>query len=306
MKKFLTTIFLVALFYIVYSNRVDIVRYIMKNFIYKEEMLIKESNQYRKTDSWQYVQETDDFYPDNKQDILNIFYTALNGGWDEVTFYCEDEYETCLDDVKTMTEDPYLLSNINNFVSTYNSYDTIYVTTNNFGRVNIKIEKIYTEEDIVTINNKIDEIYNNLINDSMSDYEKIKTIHDYIINNTVYDQERANIVKSTGVYEKHKSNIAYGPLIEGKAICGGYTDAMALFLDKMGIPNYKVSSAKHIWNLVYIDNQWKHLDLTWDDPVVSTGENTLLYNFFLIDSNTLEDIDTSEHIYSKDIYIEAN
>ena len=278
----------------------------MKNYIYKEETLIHDSNEYKKMDNWQYVKETDNFYPNSKQDILNIFYTALNGGWDELTFYCSDSYTTCLDDVKNITEDDYLLSNINNFVSTYNTYDTIYVTTNNFGRVNIKIDKIYTEEDIVAINNKIDEIYNQLITDNMSSYDKIKAIHDYIINTTVYDQERANAVKNSSEYVKYKSNTAYGPLIEGKAICGGYTDAMALFLDKMGIPNYKVSSEKHIWNLVYIDGAWKHLDLTWDDPVVSTGENMLLHTFFLIDSTTLMANDATEHTYNKNIYIEAN
>ncbi len=233
MKKFLTVILLTASFYLVYINRTDIIKYIMKNYIYKEETLIHDSNEYKKMDNWQYVKETDNFYPNSKQDILNIFYTALNGGWDELTFYCSDSYTTCLDDVKNITEDDYLLSNINNFVSTYNTYDTIYVTTNNFGRVNIKIDKIYTEEDIVAINNKIDEIYNQLITDNMSSYDKIKAIHDYIINTTVYDQERANAVKNSSEYVKYKSNTAYGPLIEGKAICGGYTDAMALFLDKM-------------------------------------------------------------------------
>lgn len=305
MKKFLTIILLAGSFYLCYTYRTDIIKYVLKNYIYKEENLIKEANEYKKADNWLYVQETNDFYPNSKQDILNIFYTALNGGWNEVTFYCDETYLECLDDVKEITEDDYILSNINNFVNTYNSYDTIYVTTNNFGRVNIKINKLYSEEEITLLNQKVDEIYNLLITETMTDYDKIKIIHDYIINTTVYDQERASAVRNEAEYTKNHSNIAYGPLFEGKGICGGYTDAMALFLDKIGIPNYKVASEKHIWNLVYLDGSWKHLDLTWDDPVVSTGENMLLYTFFLIDSNELMNADTKEHIYNKEIYIEA-
>ena len=32
---------------------------------------------------------------------------------------------------------------------------------------------------------------------------------------------------------KYHSDIAYGPLVEGYAICGGYADTMKLFLDKL-------------------------------------------------------------------------
>ena len=137
----------------------------------------------------------------------------------------------------------------------------------------------------------------------MSDEEKIKAIHDYIINNTKYDEERANIVKS-GTYDTllHSSNTAYGALFNGKAICGGYTDTMALFLDKLGFKNYKISTNSHIWNVVYINGTWKHLDLTWDDPVTNTGKDILEYNFFLISDEELENKNTSQHNYDKSIY----
>ncbi len=196
---------------------------------------------------------------------------------------------------KDITNDDfiYCVDKIENIIPIYEDF-----LTNKDG-----IKYIFKEEKFSYQNN----VYKyQLITDNMSSYDKIKAIHDYIINTTVYDQERANAVKNSSEYVKYKSNTAYGPLIEGKAICGGYTDAMALFLDKMGIPNYKVSSEKHIWNLVYIDGAWKHLDLTWDDPVVSTGENMLLHTFFLIDSTTLMANDATEHTYNKNIYIEAN
>lgn len=306
MKKFLTTIILILMLYGLGKYYKEIVQFVMVNVVYQQEVLYKNDNKYSSNEDWMYVQKTTDFYPKSKQDILNIFYTGLNGGWDEITFYCDSKYTECIDDIKEMTDQSYLLSNINNFVKTYNTYNKIYVNMNNFGRVNITVQKLYSDETINIVNNKVEEIYNKLITDNMTDYEKIKVIHDYIINNTVYDQERANEVTSGNVTDyNYSSNTAYGALIQGKAICGGYTDAMALFLDKFGIKNYKISSEQHIWNYVYIDGSWKHLDLTWDDPVTSTGENVLTHNFFLINTETLESKNTGQHIYSKDVFLEA-
>ena len=56
--------------------------------------------------------------------------------------------------------------------------------------------------------------------------------HNYIIENTTYDVERSD----NGVIN-YKSDTAYGPLFEHQAICSGYTDLMAIFLDKFGIKN---------------------------------------------------------------------
>ena len=80
---------------------------------------------------------------------------------------------------------------------------------------------------------------------------------------------------------------------------------MALFLDKMGIKNYKISSSSHIWNLVYIEGSWKHLDLTWDDPVLSNGGSTITDIFFLITTDELYSKNTSQHIFDENVFSEA-
>ena len=80
---------------------------------------------------------------------------------------------------------------------------------------------------------------------------------------------------------------------------------MSLFLYKMGIQNYKVSSIEHIWNLVYIDGSWKHLDLTWDDPITDTGIDILTHNFFLITTEELTNKNVAEHDYDTSVFIEA-
>ncbi len=303
MKKLLTTIILLLTIGFIFTNYKSLMKMVMQNVVDKDYNITRENNEYFRNESWNYVQLTNNFNPSNIQDIMNIFYTALDSGWDEVTYYCADEYISCIKDTENITNDNYILSNINNFVSTYNSYNRIFVNYNSIGRVNITFERIYNKQQIEAINRKIDLIIKDIINDNMSDEEKIKAIHDYIINNTKYDEERANIVKS-GTYDTllHSSNTAYGALFNGKAICGGYTDTMALFLDKLGFKNYKISTNSHIWNVVYINGTWKHLDLTWDDPVTNTGKDILEYNFFLISDEELENKNTSQHNYDKSIY----
>ena len=144
------------------------------------------------------------------------------------------------------------------------------------------------------------EIITKQVKNTKDEREIIKIIHDYIINNTKYDSD-----KSDRNIEKYNSNIAYGPLLQGYGLCGGYTDAMAIFLDYYDIPNYKVISENHIWNAVYLNNKWYHLDLTWDDPVMKDGSNTLEYTFFLITTKELEGQATNQHIFNKSVFSEV-
>ena len=304
-KNLIVTILLILSIYFLFSYSNEIIQYLMINVIYHDEVLDKDANSYYKELDYNYVQITNDFYPKNKQDILNIFYTGLNKGFDEITFYCPTSYSNCLDDVDEIINNDNTLSYINNYVATYNTYNKIYVNMNNFGRVNITINKIYYNDNISNIDKEVTRIYNELINDNNLDEEKIKVIHDYIINHTDYDEQRASEIKNNLYTEDiHPSNTAYGPLFTGKAICGGYTDTMALFLDKMGIKNIKIASSNHIWNAVYINGEWKHLDLTWDDPVVINGDSTLTYNYFLISTEELNNKNDEQHNFDETIFSE--
>lgn len=306
MKKLLTTLFLLGIIACIYFYSDEIVDFVMYKFVYAEDLKYEDANIYKRDYDFLFVQRTDNYEPQNRQDILNIIYTALNNGWSDFSFFCPKEYTSCLSDVETITNDNTLVSNINNYVGTYNSYNKIVVNMNSFGRVNIIVDKLYDEKAIIEIENKVNEIYNSITNNTMSNIDKIKAIHNYIINNTSYDEERSVEIKSGNINTlKHPSNTAYGPLFTGKAICGGYTDIMALFLDKMDLKNYKISSEKHIWNLVLVDGVWKHLDLTWDDPVVSTGENVLEDTFFLINTEELLNKEKTQHNFNKDVFIEA-
>lgn len=80
---------------------------------------------------------------------------------------------------------------------------------------------------------------------------------------------------------------------------------MQLFLEKLGVKNYRISSSTHEWNLVYVEGNWLHLDLTWDDPIMSDGSNALYHDYFLIDTQNLLSKNDGEHDFDSNIYLEA-
>ena len=116
------------------------------------------------------------------------------------------------------------------------------------------------------------------------------------------------IIKNTSYDEKKTfdSYTAYNLLTTHISICGGYSDIMSIYLNYLGIKNYKIASSNHIWNLVELDGMWYHLDATWDDPITNDGKQYLIHNFFLISTNQLLEIDKVEHNYNTKIYLEAN
>ena len=94
------------------------------------------------------------------------------------------------------------------------------------------------------------------------DYSKELYIHDYIVNNCNYE-------------ETEHSSTAYGCLVDKKAVCSGYSRAIMLLLNELGIKSTLIGgtgisatqgSISHMWNIVWINESPYHVDVTWDDP----------------------------------------
>ncbi|MDO4963170.1 MAG: transglutaminase domain-containing protein [bacterium] len=292
MRDLAKIVFMLSLVAVVYIYKDSITGFVYDNIIYRNSNKVLTYNEYYLNNDFLFVQNTDSKEVNNYQELLNILYTIINSGESNFTFYCK--YDNCINDIKVLTEDENIVSNINNFVHPFNSFSTISIDIKQDKRIAIKLNKLYSDYQIMYIKAYIENFINNNINDSMQDKDKIKLFHDYIINNTEYDQ---NINTS--------ENSAYNLVKSGKAICGGYSDIMAIYLNFLNIKNYKISSENHIWNLIYLDGKWLHLDMTWDDPVASDGNQYLLHNFFLIDTNELLNLDKVEHSFDYNIYMEA-
>ena len=123
------------------------------------------------------------------------------------------------------------------------------------------------------------------ITSSMSEYEKELLIHDSLAQSTVY------------VESKNSHNL-YGAIVEGKAVCEGYAEAFQYLLNRAGISSFIVignsknpsdkdgTSQAHAWNLVRIDNEYYHVDLTWDDQ-----KNHTYHSYF----NVSDDVILQDH-----------
>ena len=263
----------------------------------REEIVLKENEYYLDRD-FEFVQNYDDEVH-NYTELLNYIYHVVNTGSKEGTGYCVREYKNCAKDLEEIGNNKELLSTINNFVHPYNSFSSIIFTYNTKGEFDIKVNKIYSEENIVKINEVVDRVIKENIVDTMTTTQKLKIIHDYIIDNTKYDT-----LKSKNINDMtYKSNTAIGVLLEGYGICSGYSDAMGIFLDKLGIDNYKISNDTHICNLVKVNNKWLHIDLTWDDPIYKQNLNRDTY--FLITTAELEKLNDNTHSFNKTVFKEA-
>ena len=104
-----------------------------------------------------------------------------------------------------------------------------------------------------SIVNQVKRQYNN-------PYDQAVALHDYIIANIRYD---------ISANSQQTREVALA-LLNGRAVCSGYSHTYQLLLNMCGIENTivggKALGIVHMWNMVKINGQWMHVDCTFDDP----------------------------------------
>jgi hypothetical protein len=128
---------------------------------------------------------------------------------------------------------------------------------------------------------KITEIIDETITPGMTELQKALNLHDYLVLNTVYDTEGS-------IEDRDGGSSAYDILICGNGVCEGYAQAYNMLLDRVGISSIMVTSydMNHAWNLVNIDNEWYHVDTTWDDPVPD-AKGRVNHKYFLLSDDEI-------------------
>lgn len=125
------------------------------------------------------------------------------------------------------------------------------------------------------------EYFINKIPSGLSEFDRELKIHDLLLSGCVYNEE----VESTS--EDWRPFSIYGALVEGNAVCEGYSRAMQYLLSIFGIEcntiNGTGNSNPHQWNIVKIDGQWYHLDATWDD----TTADEIYYGYFNVSDSVI-------------------
>jgi hypothetical protein len=130
----------------------------------------------------------------------------------------------------------------------------------------------------------LDDITRIVIKPGITDYEKELAFHDLIIKIIEYDT-------SFEIYDDipKASSHALGALETGAAVCEGYSQLMMLLLNRAGIPCRMVTGVAdgepHAWNMVLLNGDTYHVDVTWDDPIPiegNTERNLVHYDYFNI------------------------
>ena len=93
----------------------------------------------------------------------------------------------------------------------------------------------------------------------------------------VHDALCARITYDAAEDENGDKDCAIGALLNGRADCDGYADAMMLCCSLTGIPcryihgqsvdppQDNTSDGSHLWNLVFVNGSWLMCDVTWAD-----------------------------------------
>ncbi len=114
---------------------------------------------------------------------------------------------------------------------------------------------------------------------NLSEFDRELIIHNCLVRDVDYDKQAA---ESDAAYIDAATS--YGALVNKKALCSGYSMAMKLMLNRVGVSCTQVKGISkdvgHMWNLVRIDGAWYHLDVTWDDPLVLSAENVQRFDYF--------------------------
>lgn len=140
-----------------------------------------------------------------------------------------------------------------------------------------------SEKDLA-IFDKASAVISQTIEPDMAKWEKAMTIHDWMIQNLEYDPD--GLSNDPNAKVDPDSSIPYGPLVNGKAICEGYSTTYDLFMKLLGIDCVVVkgeaNNKYHNWNKVKLDDDnWYCVDVTWDDPIDAGPMN---YYFCVSDS----------------------
>ena len=144
----------------------------------------------------------------------------------------------------------------------YVNYDSSVMYTND-AYTKVELKYAVDKEDAVimrkALENELDKIVSQVKRDS--DFETELAIHDYLVQNCAYLSDDAS--------ENYLNNTAYGAIINRKSYCDGYALAFKELMNRCGLFSSTVcGNAKglnHMWNLVFVDDNFYYVDVTWDD-----------------------------------------
>lgn len=265
---------ILAIGYILISGKlatfVDLISSANDKFIYSKDFIV---NSLQRENSDYYY----NFLTDNQKKI----YSAVARGVNKLDRnILVSKYEIA--DVDSASNDA--KEAINAFLSDHpevfymNSQYTISITESILGKT-LKLELSYRVTGIDDLNNQINVIskgLHDIVDQVMdkSDYEKELFIHDYLAKHVKY---YSDFEDEDSILDKYHT--VYSAIVDKEAVCDGISKTYQLLLGMVGIESQLVtghlSNTPHAWNIVNVDGNWLHVDITSDKYIKDEDDNTI-------------------------------
>lgn len=109
--------------------------------------------------------------------------------------------------------------------------------------------------------------------------QRAAAIHDRLLDRITYRSGQANPVDGT----------LYGGLVNGAAVCNGFSRSFQYLCQRAGIPCYFIEGTSirgipHSWNMVLLDGEWYYVDVTWD----ASSYPRCYHDYFLLSLKEME------------------
>lgn len=143
----------------------------------------------------------------------------------------------------------------------------------NGNQLSLRLYPVYLPVNTAAYTAAVDAAYTACISQGMTDLEKVISAHDWLVTNCQYDPyigTGGKYIASDGTVYNDEPAVytSYGAFVNHNVVCQGYALAFKVLMDRAGIPCCYVKSdaMNHAWNMVQLDGNWYHVDVTWDDP----------------------------------------
>lgn len=140
--------------------------------------------------------------------------------------------------------------------------------------VSVRPKYSRTKSQAAVIQPKLEAAAQKIINGALKEdtlFERVLYIHDAVVNGTTYTLNGNDSIRG-----------ADGPLVNGKALCEGYSDAFSYLCQSIGIQTTGITGqangGDHMWTAVKLDGEWYQFDVTFDDP--TGGDPVCRYTYF--------------------------
>lgn len=162
------------------------------------------------------------------------------------------------DNVRSEEFDNFNLNQVKNEITVSTSEQLVHVLQSGYK------PKVVAGSNAEKVLNQAKEILIDIVNDEMTEFEKLRAIYEWIVLNVEYDNKALELSESlnTTQLKKYKAWYAEGVFDDGVAVCEGFAKAFLIMAKLENIPAIMVTGDGHAWNKVLYNGKWFGVDAT--------------------------------------------